>query len=173
MRFSWALYYRSGWSRAPYCIKLGMWDSRTWGGPSIVPFQLVIIRSSPSARPYEHASSRGCESAFSSNTKWPTCAQAFLAFLQLFQQPEVARNFCCHGGRGQEVVERDCCVYSVCLEEIEEKQVTHEGQQPHKPRSLVSGVHQALAWQPSLPLRLLQRTRFHHDCLVADTLGTS
>ena len=29
---------------------------RTCGGPSIVPFQLVIIMSSPSARPYEQAS---------------------------------------------------------------------------------------------------------------------
>lgn len=29
---------------------------RTWGGPRMVPFQLVIVISSPSARPYEHAS---------------------------------------------------------------------------------------------------------------------
>jgi hypothetical protein len=29
---------------------------RTWGGPRIVPFQLDISMSSPSARPYEHAS---------------------------------------------------------------------------------------------------------------------
>lgn len=31
-------------------------DVLTWGGPSMVPFQFVISRSSPSSRPYEHAS---------------------------------------------------------------------------------------------------------------------
>lgn len=28
----------------------------TWGGPRMVPVQLVMSRSSPSSRPYEHAS---------------------------------------------------------------------------------------------------------------------
>lgn len=31
-------------------------EIRTWGGPRMVPFQLLMSRSSPSSRPYEQAS---------------------------------------------------------------------------------------------------------------------
>jgi hypothetical protein len=33
------------------CLERGGAKTLTWGGPRIVPFQFVIIRSSPSAKP--------------------------------------------------------------------------------------------------------------------------
>lgn len=52
IRFSWALCHSV--SGSLFALRL----VRTWGGPRMVPFQLDIIKSSPSVRPYEQASER-------------------------------------------------------------------------------------------------------------------
>ena len=66
-----------------------------------MPFQLVIIRSSPSAKPYEQASAEvsGRRSFSCKEAHRRTCTQTFLAFLQLLQKSEVARHLCSHGVR--------------------------------------------------------------------------
>ena len=65
----------------------------------MVPFQLVMRRSSPSSSPYEHASAPISVSVLRPNhcSPDPTRPQAFLAFLQLFQQTKVAWYFGSHG----------------------------------------------------------------------------
>ena len=64
-----------------------------------MPFQLVMRRSSPSSRPYEHASSMVSAVDTGQDTLHgcvPTCSEAFLALLQLLQQSEVARDLGTH-----------------------------------------------------------------------------
>jgi hypothetical protein len=73
----------------------------------MVPFQLVMRRSSPSSRPYEQASNN----TVLDNDLFPTLrnqhgsltgAETLLALLELLQQAEVAGNFgthvCCRLG---------------------------------------------------------------------------
>jgi len=65
----------------------------TCGGPRIVPFQLDIIRSLPSAKPYEQASRGESVVSFLTLSLIPahylptimelTCAEALLSLLQL------------------------------------------------------------------------------------------
>jgi hypothetical protein len=71
----------------------------TWGGPRMVPVQLVMRRSSPSSRPYEHAS-EACQldCPYQEPHIIHTCTQALLALLKLLQQPEVAGYFGTHNG---------------------------------------------------------------------------
>ena len=68
----------------------------------MVPFQFVIIKSSPSARPYEHASigeeSRSISIQYLTR-QGPsilTCALALLALLQLLEESEVPWNLSTH-----------------------------------------------------------------------------
>ncbi len=58
-------------------------SSRTWGGPSIVPFQFDINKSSPSDRPYEQASKayKSVCSVLMLLILCHTCPQSFLALL--------------------------------------------------------------------------------------------
>lgn len=84
-------------------------EVRTWGGPRMVPFQLVMVMSSPSSRPYEHAS---CVSSVLScinrcSLSSLTCSEALLAFLELFEQAKVAGDFRTHVARSLCVVGRE------------------------------------------------------------------
>ena len=75
---------------------------RTCGGPSMVPFQFVMRRSSPSDSPYEQASTAAKKSATSNRNQlmqsFSTSPKTFLAFLQLFQKSKVSGHFRTHSG---------------------------------------------------------------------------
>lgn len=63
----------------------------------MVPVQLVMRRSSPSSRPYEHASEAfGLDYAYQKLHWTHTCTQTLFALLELLQQPEVAGYFGTH-----------------------------------------------------------------------------
>ena len=64
----------------------------------MVPFQSDINRSSPLSRPYEQASVYSQRRALPAMRHvYHTGTEALLAFLQLLQQAEVARNLSTHG----------------------------------------------------------------------------
>lgn len=85
-----------------------------------MPFQLLIIISSPSSRPYEQASKgwkRKCVSELCVMCHLVcegmlTCAQALLALLELFEQPEVSGNLGRHYAVC-ELGERVLCIITV------------------------------------------------------------
>lgn len=67
----------------------------------MVPFQLVIIKSSPSARPYEHASYEQKTPgqplvAPAKIGRILTRSLTFLSFLELLQEPEIPRDLGTH-----------------------------------------------------------------------------
>lgn len=75
---------------------------RTCGGPSIVPFQLDINRSSPSERPYEQASKYPFSATCCEESKDGsfTSSESLFSLLKLFKQTKVPRNFSCHCEHG-------------------------------------------------------------------------
>jgi hypothetical protein len=71
----------------------------------MVPFQSDINRSSPSSRPYEHAS--GESQALDQRSMASTSTETFLALLQLLQQSEVPGDFGAHVWVGEAVKRED------------------------------------------------------------------
>lgn len=73
-------------------------EQLTCGGPRIVPFQFDMRRSSPSERPYEHAS-EGCSmenGGLRGVERRHTGSETFLTFLEFLQKAEVAGNLRSH-----------------------------------------------------------------------------
>jgi hypothetical protein len=73
----------------------------------MVPFQSDINRSSPSSRPYEHASGESQALDQRSMASRPTSTETFLALLQLLQQSEVPGDFGAHVWVGEAVKRED------------------------------------------------------------------
>ena len=63
----------------------------------MVPFQFDMRRSSPSARPYEHASETLLDCIHCKQARhYRTSSEALLAFLKLLEEPEVSRDLGAH-----------------------------------------------------------------------------